>query len=131
MPVPPKGQAGKVPRPVVFSPPLPRGADGQPQETAERTRSREHFQRGVTLLGQGNFDEAEEAFREAIALCSEEHVYLIGLARAIYYNPIYGANGKVPVLRSIVDRASYLAPGDGRVGTLNDWVKTAEAQVSG
>src|SRR5207249_4086078 len=73
MPVPPNGQPGRLPRPVLFSPPLPRGADGQPQETPERTRSRHHFQRGVTLLGQGNFDEAEVAFRDAVALCSEEH----------------------------------------------------------
>ena len=122
---------GKVPRQVVFSPPLPRGPDGQPQETPERTRSREHFQRGVTLLGQGTFEDAEEAFRDAIALCSEEHVYLIGLARALYYNPIYGASSKVPVPRSIVDRASYLAPGDARVETLNDWVKNAESQLAG
>lgn len=127
MPVPANGGTGKVPRPVVFSPPLPRAPDGTPQETPERTRSRENFQRGVTLLGQGNFDDAEIAFREAISLCSEEHVYLIGLARAIYYNPVYGAAGKVPILRSIVDRASYLAPEDGRVGTLNDWIRNAEA----
>jgi cytochrome c-type biogenesis protein CcmH/NrfG len=118
-----------VPRPVVFSPPLPRNADGQAQETPERSRSRQHFQRGVTLLGQGNFDDAEEAFRDAIALCSEEHVYLIGLARALYYNPSYTAQGKVPVLRSIVDRAGQLAPDDGRVLTLTDWVRHAEASA--
>ncbi len=127
MPVPSSGAPGRVPRPVVFSPPLPRNADGQAQETPERSRSRQHFQRGVTLLGQGNFDDAEEAFRDAIALCSEEHVYLIGLARALYYNPSYTAQGKVPVLRSIVDRAGQLAPDDGRVLTLTDWVRHAEA----
>jgi hypothetical protein len=129
MPTPPNGTPGRTPRPVVFSPPLPRGADGMPQETAERTRSRQHFQRGVTLLGQGNFDDAEEAFRDAIALCSEEHVYLIGLARAVYYNPSYTAVGKVPVLRTIVDRAGHLAPDDGRVITLSDWVRHAEIQL--
>ncbi len=129
MPVPPPGQAGRSPRPVVFSPPLPRTPDGQAQETPERTRSRQHFQRGVTLLGQGNFDDAEEAFRDAIALCSEEHVYLIGLARALYYNPTYTAPGKVPVLRTIVDRAGQLAPDDGRVVTLTDWVRHAETQI--
>lgn len=128
MPVPAAGTPGRSPRPVVFSPPLPRGPDGQPQETPERTRSRQHFQRGVTLLGQGNFDDAEEAFRDAIALCSEEHVYLIGLARAVYYNPSYTAPGKVPVLRTIVDRAGQLAPDDGRVLTLNEWVRHAETQ---
>jgi Tfp pilus assembly protein PilF len=114
---------------VVFSLPLPKGPDGATQETSERTRSRQHFQRGVTLLGQGNFDEAEVAFRDAIALCSEEHVYLIGLARAIYYNPSYTAPGKLPVLREIVGRASQLAPEDGRVTTLIDWVKHAEATM--
>jgi cytochrome c-type biogenesis protein CcmH/NrfG len=129
MPVPSSGAPGRVPRPVVFSPPLPRNADGQAQETPERSRSRQHFQRGVTLLGQGNFDDAEEAFRDAIALCSEEHVYLIGLARALYYNPSYTAQGKVPVLRSIVDRAGQLAPDDGRVLTLTDWVRHAEASA--
>jgi tetratricopeptide (TPR) repeat protein len=129
MPVPTGGMTGRAPREVVFSAPGVRGADGQLQETPERTKSREHFQRGVTLLGQGNFDDAEEAFREAIALCSEEHVYLIGLARALYYNPAYAAPGKVPVLRTIVDRASFLSPDDARVATLNDWVKNAEATL--
>ena len=56
-------------------------------------------------------------------------MYLIGLARAIYYNPSYTAPGKVPVLREIVNRASHLAPDDGRVTTLIDWVKHAEAQM--
>lgn len=129
MPVPGPGQSGRIPRTVVFSPPMPRGPDGQPQETPERTRSRQHFQRGVTLLGQGNFDDAEEAFRDAIALCSEEHVYLIGLARAVYYNPSYTAVGKIPVLRTIVDRAAHLAPEDGRVLTLTEWVRAAEANL--
>lgn len=126
MPVPADGSTGMAPRPLVFAKPLPRGQDGQVLETSERTLSREHFQRGVTLLGQGNFANAEEAFRDAVALCSEEHVYLIGLARAIYYNPGYGAVGKVPVLRGIVDRARQLAPGDKRVETLSSWVDHAE-----
>lgn len=129
MPVPADGSAGLAPRPLVFAKPLPRGQDGQVIETSERTLSREHFQRGVTLLGQGNFANAEEAFRDAVALCSEEHVYLIGLARAIYYNPGYGAAGKVPILRGIVQRASQLAPGDKRVETLGSWIAAAEAQI--
>jgi hypothetical protein len=126
MPVPANGEEGMVPRPLVYAKPLPRGPDGAPLETPERTLSREHFQRGVTLLGQGNFASAEEAFRDAVALCSEEHVYLIGLARAIYYNPGYKADGKVPVLRSIVSRAAQLAPEDNRVATLKVWVDHAE-----
>ncbi len=129
MPVPADGSAGLAPRPLVFAKPLPRGQDGQVIETSERTLSREHFQRGVTLLGQGNFANAEEAFRDAVALCSEEHVYLIGLARAIYYNPGYGAAGKVPILSGIVQRASQLAPGDKRVETLGSWIAAAAAQV--
>ncbi len=129
MPVPADGSAGMTPRPLVYAKPLPRGQDGQVLETSERTLSREHFQRGVTLLGQGNFANAEEAFRDAVALCSEEHVYLIGLARAIYYNPGYGAAGKVPVLRGIVDRARQLAPEDKRVETLSSWVHFAETQL--
>ncbi len=127
MPVPPNGEDGMVPRPLVYAKPLPRGPDGAPLETPERTLSREHFQRGVTLLGQGNFASAEEAFRDAVALCSEEHVYLIGLARAIYYNPGYKADGKVPVLRAIVSRAAQLAPEDNRVATLRVWVDHAES----
>ncbi|MBI4821303.1 MAG: tetratricopeptide repeat protein [Deltaproteobacteria bacterium] len=126
-PMPANG-GGRGPRVVAFAQPLPRTPDGHPQETTERQKSREHFQRGVTLLGQGNFDDAEEAFREAIALCSEEHVYLIGLARAIYYNPSYSGPGKLPVLRTIVDRATQLAPDDGRVTTLHEWVRHAETQ---
>lgn len=78
------------------------------------------------LLGQGAFDEAEEAFRDAINLCADEHVYLIGLGRALYYNPSYTAAGKLPVLRTIVDRAKSLAPADGRVQNLVDWVSHAE-----
>jgi hypothetical protein len=130
MPVPANGEDGMVPRPLVYAKPLPRGPDGAPLETPERTLSREHFQRGVTLLGQGNFASAEEAFRDAVALCSEEHVYLIGLARAIYYNPGYKADGKVPVLRAIVSRAAQLAPEDNRVATLRVWVDHAEHQYN-
>jgi hypothetical protein len=129
MPVPADGEMGMTPRPLVYAKPLPRGADGQPLETSERTLSREHFQRGVTLLGQGNFANAEEAFRDAVALCSEEHVYLIGLARAIYYNPGYSAMGKVPVLRGIVERAQGLAPEDKRVATLRAWVDHAQRSL--
>lgn len=128
MPVPANGE-GSVPRPLVYAKPLPRGPDGTPLETQERTLSREHFQRGVTLLGQGNFASAEEAFRDAVALCSEEHVYLIGLARAIYYNPGYRADGKVPVLKAIVGRAEQLAPDDNRVATLSTWINSAEQQL--
>jgi hypothetical protein len=128
MPVPQNGE-GTVPRPLVYAKPLPRGPDGTPLETQERTLSREHFQRGVTLLGQGNFASAEEAFRDAVALCSEEHVYLIGLARAIYYNPGYRADGKVPVLKAIVGRAEQLAPEDNRVATLSTWIANAEQQL--
>ncbi len=128
MPAPTNGD-GMVPRPLVYAKPLPRGPDGSALETPERTLSREHFQRGVTLLGQGNFASAEEAFRDAVALCSEEHVYLIGLARAIYYNPGYQAGGKVPVLKAIVGRAETLSPEDKRVATLKSWVDHAEAQL--
>ena len=129
MPVPSNGEDGMPIRPLVFANPLPRGPDGSTLETPERSLSREHFQRGVSLLGQGNFANAEEAFRDAIALCAEEHVYLIGLARAIYYNPAYRADGKVPVLQSIVGRADHLAPDDKRVATLKSWVSHAEAQL--
>ena len=128
MPVPSSDEEGLVPRPLVYAKPLPRNPDGSAIETSERALSREHFQRGVTLLGQGNFANAEEAFRDAVALCAEELVYLIGLARAIYYNPEYQAQGKLPVLRSIIDRAEQLAPDDPKVVTLRTWVSHAEAQ---
>ncbi|MCB9652617.1 MAG: hypothetical protein H6729_00605 [Deltaproteobacteria bacterium] len=128
MPVPPHAEDGVVPRPLIYAKPLPRGADGLALETPERTLSREHFQRGVTLLGEGNFASAEDAFRDAVALCSEEHVYLIGLARAIYYNPSYRADGKIPVLKAIVARASSLSPEDKRVVTLGAWVENAQYQ---
>lgn len=117
-----------MPRPLAYAKPLPRGPDGGLLDTPERAISREHFQNGVSLLGKGSFSSAEEKFRDAVALCSEEHVYLIGLARAIYYNPSYRPEGKLPVLRSIVDRASNLAPDDKRVSTLEAWVSHAEAQ---
>ena len=129
MPTPPAGE-GVAPRPLAYAKPLPRGPDGSMLETPERNLSREHFQRGVGLLGKGNFSSAEESFRDAVALCSEEHVYLIGLARAIYYNPSYRADGKLPVLRSIVDRAHQLAPDDKRVATLEVWVEHAEASAA-
>ncbi len=127
MPVPNPGE-GVVPRPLVYAKPAPRGPEGGFLDTPERGLSREHFQRGVGLLGKGNFASAEEAFRDAVALCAEEHVYLIGLARALYYNPSYRADGKLPILRSIVDRAMVLAPDDKRVATLAAWVDHAEVQ---
>ncbi|MBK8012395.1 MAG: hypothetical protein IPK13_13680 [Deltaproteobacteria bacterium] len=128
MPVPAHAEDGLVPRPLIYAKPLPCGPDGLVIETPERTLSREHFQRGVTLLGEGNFASAEDAFRDAVALCSEEHVYLIGLARAIYYNPSYRAEGKIPVLKAIVTRASALSPEDKRVVTLGAWVENAQYQ---
>lgn len=130
MPVPAPGESGMTPRPLVYAKPLPRNADGTLAETSERALSREHFQRGVSLLGQGSFSAAEEAFRDAVALCADEHVYLIGLARAIYYNPAYEGAGKVPVLRSVVGRATQLAPEDKRVATLRSWVDHAEVLLS-
>ena len=125
MPVPPEGE-GVEPRMLSFAKPLPRGPDGGLLDVPERAMSREHFQSGVALLGKGNFSSAEEHFRDAVALCAEEHVYLIGLARAIYYNPTYRADGKIPVLRTIVERAKQLAPDDKRVCTLESWVVNAE-----
>lgn len=129
MPVPPHGEPGVLPRPLVYAKVLPRGADGSALDTSDRTLSREHFQRGVAMLGQGNFASAEEAFRDAIALCSEEHVYMIGLARAIYYNPGYRPDEKVPVLKSLVGRAEQLAPDDSRVATLSHWIHHAEQKL--
>lgn len=126
MPVPATGREGMVPDPMLWASPTPRGPDGSLVETPERARSREHFQRGVQMLGQGHFDAAEHAFREAIAMCSDEPVYLIGLARAIFYNPSYRADGKVPLLQSIVSRAESLAPGDPRVTTLRAWIDHAQ-----
>ncbi|MBX2811665.1 MAG: DUF4388 domain-containing protein [Myxococcales bacterium] len=126
MPIPPDGE-GSSPRPLSFAKPLPRGADGALLDTPERVISREHFQNGVNLLGKGNFSSAEECFRDAVSLCAEEHVYLIGLARAIYYNPTYRADGKISVLQNIVDRAQALAPDDKRVSTLAAWVNHASS----
>lgn len=117
----PGTQTGEV-EPLVFAAPNPRDAEGNLVETPERVRSREHFQQGVQLLGQGHFDGAEQAFREAITLCAEEHVYLVGLARSIFYNPGYEAQDKLSVLESIVSRAESLAPQDKRVITLRGWV---------
>jgi hypothetical protein len=128
MPVPAPGQDGAVPSPMAYADPLPRGPDGTLLETPERSQSREHFQRGVQLLGQGQFEGAEQAFREAVALCSEEHVYLVGLARAIFYNPSYRADGKLPLLRAIVGRAESLARDDKRVQNLRYWVEAAERE---
>ncbi len=129
MPVPENGRDGEMPRKLVYAGPIPRNSDGTPQETPEQALSREHFQQGVALLGQGNFTNAEEAFREAVALCAEEHVYLIGLARAIYYNPVYRRTGKLALLKDIVQRAEALAPNDKRVSTLTLWVQQAEARA--
>ena len=125
MPVPAVASEGTNTRTVVYAKPLPKGPDGATLETAERTLSREHFQRGVTLLGKGSFAAAEEAFRDAVSLCAEEHVYLIGLARSIYYNANYHPEGKIPVLQSIVGRALDLAPDDKRVAALKSWVDYA------
>jgi hypothetical protein len=130
MPVPGPGEEGTAPRPLVYAKPLPRTPDGLLLETPERALSRDHFQRGVNQLGLGQFTAAEEAFRDAVALCSEEHVYLIGLARAVYYNPAYHGAGKLPMLNEIVARAHRLAPEDKRVATLLAWVAHAEESLS-
>lgn len=129
MPAPSEEDAGSMPRPLIYAKPQPTNSDGSPVESAERALSREHFQRGVTLLGQGNFASAEEAFRDAVALCADEHVYLIGLARALFYNPAYRADGKIPLLRSIIARAKNLSPDDGRIATLEQWVDHAERSL--
>lgn len=129
MPVPDAGVEGTAPQALVYAKPLPRGVDGQLLDSPERSLSREHFQTGVKLLGDGAFSRAEAAFRNATALCSEEHVYLIGLARAIYYNPAYAGARKIPVLKNIVERAERLAPTDKRVTTLRSWVNHAESLV--
>ena len=126
MPVPGPGHDGLAPAPLLWAAPAPRGPDGSLVETPERAQSREFFQQGVQLLGQGQFEAAEQSFREAISLCSDEPVYLIGLGRAIFYNATYTADGKVPVLRSIVDRAERLSPDDGRVMDLRTWVEHAQ-----
>jgi hypothetical protein len=126
MPVPGPGHDGAAPAPLLWAAPAPRSPDGSLVETPERAQSREFFQQGVQLLGQGQFEAAEQSFREAISLCSDEPVYLIGLGRAIFYNATYTADGKVPVLRSIVDRAERLSPNDGRVMDLRTWVEHAQ-----
>lgn len=125
MPVPSPGRDGAAPGPLLWAAPAPRGPDGSLVETPERAQSREFFQQGVQLLGQGQFEAAEQSFREAISLCADEPVYLIGLGRAIFYNASYTADGKVPVLRTIVDRAERLSPNDGRVMDLRTWVEHA------
>jgi len=123
MPVVPEGEPSRQAEPLVFAAPTPRGPDGQLIETPERSRSKEAFQRGVQLLGQGQFEPAESAFREAITLCSEEHVYMVGLARSVFYNPDYSAEEKIPLLRSIVRKAESIAPNDQRVLSLRTWVE--------
>jgi hypothetical protein len=127
MPSAPPGMEQGVVEPMVFAAPGPRGPDGHLLETPERSKSRDHFQRGVQLLGQGQFGEAEQAFRESITLCSEEHIYLVGLARAVFYNPGYAAPDKLPVLNTIVSRAENLAPEDPRVTTLRSWLEQNQA----
>ncbi len=125
MPVPKPGHEGLDPAPMTWATPLPRSPDGTLLDTPEHQSSKGHFQQGVQLLGQGKFAAAENAFRDAVALCSEEHVYLVGLARAIFYNGTYRADGKLPVLREIVSRAESMAPKDSRVTTLRAWVEKA------
>ena len=117
------GEASNPAEPMVFAPPAPRGPDGQLVDTPERQRSKEVFQKGVQMLGQGHFDMAEQHFREAITLCSDEHVYMVGLARAVFYNPAYSAEEKIPLLRSILRKAETIAPGDQRVVTLRSWIE--------
>jgi hypothetical protein len=123
MPAAAPDAATRVPDSIQFA---PSGGSSEPQEV-----SREYFQRGVTLLTQGHYDAAESAFRDAISLCSEEHVspvYLVGLGRSIYYNPGYTRDGKLPLLSGIVHRTKQLAPQDHRVMTLASWVESAEQE---
>jgi hypothetical protein len=127
MPAPATG--GFSIRPLRFAKPIQRAPDGSLPETREVLLSREKFQHGVGLLGEGKWGAAEESFRDAIGLCAEEPVYLIGLGRAIFFNPGYKAELKVPVLRDLVNRATRLAPDDENVATLDAWVTHAEKKL--
>jgi|GEM_PF-2476654 len=119
------GASGQFLAPISFADPAPRGPTGKLIDTPERRKSREIFQRAVTLLGKGKFLEAEKAFREAIILCSDEHVYMVGLARALYYNPNYERASKISVLQTVIARARGLAPDDKRIAELQSWVDSA------
>ena len=125
MPSPRPGVSGRFLAPIMFADPAPRGADGKLMDTAARKKSRDAFQRGVTLLGHGKFFEAETAFRQAIEMCADEHVYLVGLARSLYYNSEYDRDSKVSVLQTVIARARDLAPNDSRVETLQTWIDAA------
>jgi hypothetical protein len=118
--------AARTPEWIQFGPPL----DSTLSSGELHEQSREQFQKGVALLTLGNFDAAENAFREAISLRAEAHVspvYLVALGRAIYYNPNYTRDGKLPILLAIVNRTRQLAPNDPRVLMLANWVRHAEA----
>ena len=70
------------------------------------------------MATEGNWDEAENALREAVRLDASRPSYLTGLARVLLNNPRYERSGTVPIVRSLLERAQALAPDDAEVASI-------------
>jgi tetratricopeptide (TPR) repeat protein len=78
----------------------------------------EKYKEGMRQAAAGRLDEAETALREAVRLDATRPAYLTALARVLLANPRYERAGTLPVVRSLLDRAQALAPGDAEVSAL-------------
>ncbi|MBI5495801.1 MAG: tetratricopeptide repeat protein [Deltaproteobacteria bacterium] len=85
---------------------------------AEDGPGQDRYKEGMRQAAAGRLDEAETALREAVRLDATKPSYLTALARVLLANPRYERAGTLPVVRSLLDRAAALAPGDAEVAAL-------------
>ncbi|MEW5854270.1 MAG: hypothetical protein AB2A00_36185, partial [Myxococcota bacterium] len=78
----------------------------------------ERYREGMRHAAAGRLDEAEASLREAVRMDATKPSYLTALARVLLANPRYERAGTLPVVRSLLDRAQALAPGDAEVSAL-------------
>lgn len=94
---------------------LPEGGE---LDSGEDGPGHERYKEGMRQAAAGRLDEAESALREAVRLDATKPAYLTALARVLLANPRYERSGTLPVVRSLLDRAQALAPGEAEVGAL-------------
>ena len=72
----------------------------------------ERIAKGRAAFESGRYSEAEAELRAAVRLDASRAPALILLARTLLANPGYERIGTLPVVRSLLDRATMLAPND-------------------
>lgn len=118
--VPPVRKTGANLGPSLASPPAssPSMPSADVQLDGDDGPGHERYKEGMRQAAAGRLDEAESALREAVRLDATKPAYLTALARVLLANPRYERAGTLPVVRSLLDRAQSLAPGDAEVSAL-------------